>query len=141
MKLSIKKLHPDAKLPNRAHADDAGRDLFCVEKLVLQPGEKAAVSTGIAMAIPTGYVGLVWDKGGVGIKGGVKILGGVVDAAYRGEIIVGLINLSKEAYTFEKGAKISQLLIQKVELPEVCEVSELDDTIRGEGKFGSTGAH
>lgn len=141
MKLEIKKLHPDAKLPTRAHADDAGLDMYSLEAITIAPGEKVALNTGIAMAIPTGYVGLMWDKGSVGVRGGVKTLGGVVDAAYRGDVIVGLVNLSKEPYIVEKGAKISQLLIQKVELPEVCEVSELDDTIRGEGAFGSTGTH
>jgi len=141
MKLNIKKLHPDAKLPTRAHADDAGLDMYSLEAITIAPGEKVALNTGIAMAIPTGYVGLMWDKGSVGVRGGVKTLGGVVDAAYRGDVIVGLVNLSKEPYIVEKGAKISQLLIQKVELPEVCEVSELDDTIRGEGAFGSTGTH
>ncbi len=141
MKLNVKKLDPNAKLPTRAHHDDAGLDMYALEATVIASGEKVALKTGIAMAIPTGYVGLVWDKGSVGVKGGVKTLGGVVDAAYRGDIIVGLVNLSKEPYIVEKGAKISQLLIQKVELPEVCEVSELDDTIRGEGGFGSTGSH
>jgi len=141
MKLNIKKLHPDAKLPTRAHADDAGLDMYSLEAITIAPGEKVALNTGIAMAIPTGYVGLMWDKGSVGVRGGVKTLGGVVDAAYRGDVIVGLVNLSKEPYIVEKGAKISQLLIQKVELPEVCEVSELDDTIRGEGAFGSTGTY
>ncbi|MBP7060433.1 MAG: dUTP diphosphatase [Candidatus Moranbacteria bacterium] len=141
MKLNIKKLHPEAKLPERAHADDAGLDIFCLDTVTLAPGEKQSLKTGIAFAIPSGCVGLIWDKSSVGVKGGVKVLGGVVDAAYRGELIVGLVNLSKEPYTFEKGAKISQLLLQKVELPEVCEVTELDDTIRGEGGFGSTGTH
>lgn len=141
MKLNIKKLHPEAKLPERAHADDAGLDIFCLDTVTLTPGEKQSLKTGIAFAIPSGCVGLIWDKSSVGVKGGVKVLGGVVDAAYRGELIVGLVNLSKEPYTFEKGAKISQLLLQKVELPEVCEVTELDDTIRGEGGFGSTGTH
>lgn len=141
MKLNIKKLHPEAKLPTRAHADDAGLDIYSLEAVTIEPGEKVALKTGFALAIPTGYVGLIWDKGSVGVKGGVKTLGGVVDAAYRGELIIGLVNLSKEEYKVEKGAKISQLLIQKVELPEVCEVSELDDTIRGAGGFGSTGTH
>lgn len=141
MKLAVKKIHSDAKLPVRAYADDAGLDLFALEEHALAPMERLSVRTGIALAIPTGYVGLVWDKSSVGVKGGVKVLGGVIDAAYRGELFIGLVNLSGEAYKIEKGAKVSQLLIQKVELPEVCEVLELDDTIRGEGGFGSTGTY
>jgi dUTP pyrophosphatase len=140
MKLEIKKLEPDAKLPVRAHHDDAGLDLYANESLTLAPGMRHAVKTGIALAIPTGYVGLIWDKSGVSAKGGVKVMGGVIDASYRGEVGVILANLSQEPYVVEKGAKISQLLVQKVELPEVCEVTELDDTIRGEGGFGSTGS-
>ncbi len=139
MILAIKKLYPDAKVPVRAHHDDAGLDLYANEACALQPGERRTVKTGIALAIPTGYVGLIWDKSGVSSKGGVKVMGGVIDASYRGEVGVIVVNLSQEPYVIEKGAKISQLLVQKVELPEVCEVTELDDTIRGEGGFGSTG--
>jgi dUTP pyrophosphatase len=141
MKLSIKKFHPDALLPARAHQDDAGLDLFSNETLTLEPGMRWTVKTGIALAIPTGYVGLIWDKSSIPHKWGVKTMGGVIDASYRGEVGVIMVNLSQEPYVIEKGAKISQLLIQKVELPEVCEVSELDDTIRGEGGFGSTGTY
>lgn len=141
MKLEIKKLHPDAKLPTRAHADDAGLDMYANETLMLDSGQRQTVKTGIALAIPTGHVGLIWDKSSIPHKWGVKTMGGVIDASYRGEVGVIMVNLSREPYTIEKGAKISQLLIQKVELPEVCEVSELDDTIRGEGAFGSTGTH
>jgi dUTP pyrophosphatase len=140
MKLAIKKLYPDAKLPARAHHDDAGLDLYANETLTLKQGEWRTVKTGIALAIPTGYVGLIWDKSSIPHKWGVKTMGGVIDASYRGEVGVIMVNLSQESYEVEKGAKISQLLIQKVELPEVCEVTELDDTIRGVGGFGSTGS-
>lgn len=141
MKLEVKKLYPDAILPARAHHDDAGLDLYANEALTLDPGQRQTVKTGIALAIPTGYVGLIWDKSSIPHKWGVKTMGGVIDASYRGEVGVIMVNLSQEPYIVEKGAKISQLLIQKVELPEVCEVGELDDTIRGEGGFGSTGTH
>lgn len=141
MKLQVKKLVPEAKLPIRAHSDDAGLDLYSVEEYVLAPSERCAVKTGIAVAIPSGYVGLVWDKSGLAAKAGLKTMGGVIDAAYRGEIMVIVVNLSDVPYEIEKGSKIAQLIIQKVELPEVCEVSELDDTIRGESGFGSTGLH
>lgn len=141
MKLSVKKLIPEAKVPTRAHHDDAGLDLYAAEEYVLQPGARQAVKTGVAIAIPSGYVGLIWDKSGIAAKAGIKTMGGVIDASYRGEVQVIVTNLSSNDHTIEKGSKISQILIQKVELPEVCEVSELDDTIRGEGGFGSTGSH
>lgn len=141
MKILAKKLHPDAKIPNFAHPGDAGMDLYSVADLVLKPGERASVPTGIAIALPDGYVSLVWDKSGVSHKNGIKTLGGVLDSGYRGEYLIGLINLSQEDFEIKAGQKIAQLLIQKVEHPEVEEVSELDETARGDGRFGSTGVH
>lgn len=141
MNLEVKKLVPEAKLPTRAHADDAGLDLYSIEECTFAPGERRVVRTGIAMAIPTGCVGLIWDKSGLAAKAGLTTMGGVIDASYRGEIQVIVINLSSESYTIEQGSKIAQILIQRVELPEVCEGTELGDTIRGEGGFGSTGSH
>ncbi|OGI22428.1 MAG: deoxyuridine 5'-triphosphate nucleotidohydrolase [Candidatus Moranbacteria bacterium RIFCSPHIGHO2_01_FULL_55_24] len=141
MELQVKKLDPEAKLPTRAHADDAGLDLYALEESILEPGARLAVRTGIALAIPKGFTGLVWDKSGLAAKAGIKTMGGVVDAGYRGEVQVIVVNIGPLPYTVEKGAKIAQLLVQKVELPEICEVSELDDTLRGEGGFGSTGTH
>ncbi|MEK7646243.1 MAG: dUTP diphosphatase [Patescibacteria group bacterium] len=139
MILRIKKLDPAAKLPSRAHEYDAGLDLYALEKTILKSGERKAVRTGIALEIPEGYVGLIWDKSGIAIKEGIKTLGGVVDAGYRGEVLVGTINLSAEEYVFEAGHKVAQILIQKVEQMEIEEVSELTDTTRGQGGFGSTG--
>ncbi len=139
MKLPIKKLYEDAKVPTFAHAADAGMDLYAREATTINPGERAVVGTGIAYAIPEGYVGLIWDKSGVAIKGGVKVLGGVIDAGYRGEVMVGIINLSQEPYSFEAGHKVAQMLIQQRIEPEVIEVDSLDETTRGEGGFGSTG--
>lgn len=139
MKLKIKKLDPNAKLPAFANAGDAGMDLFALEDTVAHPGEVVRVRSGIAMEIPEGYVGLCWDKSGISMNNKIKLLGGVIDAGYRGEILMGLINLGKEAYTFEKGHKVMQLLIQKVEHPEIVEAEELSETQRGTGGFGSTG--
>ena len=139
MKLLIKRVHPDAKIPSYAHPGDAGMDLFVLEKTALKPGECLAVRTGISMEIPEGHVGLIWDKSGIAIKSGLKTLGGVVDAGYRGEILVGMINLSQTEYIFEAGHKVAQMLIQKIERPEVAEASELSDSSRGHGRFGSTG--
>ncbi|MSR73385.1 dUTP diphosphatase, partial [Candidatus Parcubacteria bacterium] len=128
--LKIKKLKPDAKLPSYGHPGDAGLDIFCSEAVTFSPGEKTAVPTGIAMEIPDGYVGLIWDKSGLAVKNGLKLLGGVIDSGYRGEILVGMINLSAEVYNFEKGHKVAQMLIQKKETVEIEEATELAETPR-----------
>jgi dUTP pyrophosphatase len=140
MKLLIKKLHPEAKVPTFAHATDAGLDLCTVGDVTLAPGERKSIATGIAMAIPEGYVGLVWDKSGIAHKGGLKTLGGVIDAGYRGEIFVGLLNTSDVPYTFAAGHKVAQILIQAIVQPELVEADELPEADRGEKAFGSTGA-
>ncbi len=139
MNIHVKKLHPDAVLPAFAHPGDAGMDLYSVEDMVLEPGERRSVPTGIAIALPDGYVSLVWDKSGVSHKFGVKTLGGVLDSGYRGEYLIGLVNLGQENFEIKKGQKIAQLLIQKVERPDITVVDELDETSRGAGGFGSTG--
>ena len=139
MKLKIKKLNNEAVLPRYAHESDAGMDLFSVEDFGLSPGERKICPTGIAMAIPEGFVGLIWDKSGIAAKNGIKTMGGVIDSNYRGEIGVILKNLSEEKYKINKGDKIAQMLIQKIESPEIEEVDSLEDTDRGEGGFGSTG--
>ncbi len=138
MQLKIKKLHPDALLPTRAHHDDAGLDVYCYKKVTLLPHVTTKVPTGIAYEIPEGYCIFAWDKGSVGSKG-IKTLGGVLDSGYRGELFIPLHNLSNQEYVFEVGDKIAQLVIQKVEFPEIMEVEELTSSLRGEGGFGSTG--
>ena len=138
MKLRVKRIHGEARLPAYGHPGDAGMDLYAVEDIVLEQGIPVPVPTGIQVAIPPGYVGLVWDKSGVSLKG-VHRLAGVIDAGYRGEIKVVLINLTKKPYTVEKGKKIAQLLIQSVLAVVIEEAENLDDTNRGEGGFGSTG--
>lgn len=138
MKLQIKKLHEDARLPTRAHKEDAGIDLYAFGDHTLPPHATVVIPLGFALAFPEGYVALIWDKSSIGSKG-IKTLGGVVDAGYRGEVKVALHNLNEEPYTFAHGDKVAQMLIQKVELCDVEEVTELVDTLRGEGGFGSTG--
>lgn len=137
--IKIKKLHPDAKIPEFAHPGDAGLDLYVPETVTLEPGERKSIPLGIAMEIPDGYVGLMWDKSGVSHKHGIKAFGGVIDAGYRGEIHAGVMNLSDKMYVFEKGHKIVQILIQPVEHPIIKVVEELSDSERGEGGFGSSG--
>ena len=140
MKLKIKKLHPDAVLPKYSIKGDAGMDLFVLENIEILPMQRLQIGTGIAVEIPVGYTGLIWDKSSLSHKFGLKTLGGVVDAGYRGEIKVGIINLGSEKYVFEKGHKIAQMIIQACESPEIIEVNELCcDTERGSGGFGSTG--
>lgn len=141
MKIRVKKLHPDAKVPAFAHPGDAGMDLYSVEDMVIAPGARASVPTGIAIELPEGYVSLVWDKSGPSHKFGVKTLGGVLDSGYRGEYLIGLVNLGREPFEIKRGQKIAQLLIQRVEHPEIEETDELSDTSRGAGGFGSTGVH
>ncbi|MEW5902357.1 MAG: dUTP diphosphatase [Acidobacteriota bacterium] len=138
MKLKVKRMSGEAKLPQYSHPGDAGLDLFSVEDLTLDPGEVKAVPTGIKMAVPPGYVGLVWDKSGISLQG-VHRLAGVIDAGYRGEVRVVMVNLGKKPFAVKKGMKIAQMLLQPVESIEVAETDELDDTSRGEGGFGSTG--
>src|SRR3989344_4740043 len=139
MELKIKKLHTDAKVPSYAHPGDAGFDLYAIEEVAIPVGVRVLIGTGIAMDIPDGFVGLIWDKSGLSTTHGLKTLGGVVDAGYRGEVKVGMVNLGTEEYTISAGHKIAQMLIQKVERAEIIEVAELSETVRGEGGFGSTG--
>lgn len=141
MKIQIQKISSEAKVPTYSHSGDAGMDVYSIEDIVLQPGQRHSVKTGVAVSLPDGYVALVWDKSGVSHKGGIKTLGGVIDAGYRGEWLIGLVNLGQEPYPIKKGQKIAQVLIQAVERPEIEEVEELDETSRGAGRFGSTGVH
>jgi len=136
--LKVKRLG-DAKLPTYHHEGDAGLDLYSAEEVTLLPGKKIGVKTGAAVAIPDGYVGLIWDKSGISMKYGLKTLGGVIDSGYRGEVIVGMVNLGDEPHTFEKGDKVAQMIIQKKESVSIEEVDELDDTDRGDKGFGSSG--
>ena len=137
--IKIKKVDSDAKVPDQPYEGDAGFDLYANKEVSIKPGEKFAVPTGIALAIPLGYVGLIWDKSGVAIKSGMKVLGGVIDSGYRGEILVGIVNLSNEIHKFKKGDKVAQMLIQEVSVPHLEEVEELDETERGDKGFGSSG--
>ena len=137
--LEVRKISDDAIVPSYAHPGDAGLDLYANETVIVNPGVVGKIRTGIAMAIPDGYVGLCWDKSGLSMKHGIKVLAGVIDSGYRGELIVGVINLGTEPYTFEKGHKVMQMLIQKVEEVNVAIVPELTETHRGEKGFGSTG--
>lgn len=139
MQIKIKKLVEDVKIPSYAHPSDAGMDLYSNEDYTLQPNERHVFNLGFALEIPDGYVSLVWDKGSLPFNAGIHALAGVCDAGFRGEYIVILINLGNAPYKIEKGDKIAQLLIQKVEQAEIKEVNKLSESSRGSGKLGSTG--
>lgn len=139
LKLKIKRLLKNAKIPDYHYEGDAALNLYSIENILLKPNEHTGIKTGIAIAILDGYAGLIWDRSGLSIKHGIKTLGGVIDSGYRGEIIVGVINMSKNDYQVQKGDKIAQIIIQKIENVSVEEVSELNETQRGEKGFGSSG--
>ena len=141
MKIKILKINSEAIIPNYAKVGDAGLDFYSVENVVLKPMERKAIRTGIKMEIPEGYVGLVWDKSGIAANSGIKTMAGVIDAGYRGEIKIVLINLSNQDFEIKKGQKIAQMLIQKIEHPKIEIVEFLSESGRGEGGFGSTGKH
>lgn len=142
--LRVVRVDPGLPLPARAHPGDAGIDLYSTTDLELAPGRRQVVGTGIAVALPYGTVGLVHPRSGLAARAGLSIVNapGTIDAGYRGEIKVCLINLDPEApIAISRGDRIAQLLVQRVELPEVVEVTELDDTARGAGGYGSSGGH
>ena len=139
MKVQVQKLHPDAVIPEYAHGTDAGADLRTVDSVTILPGEQQKIATGIALALPSGYVCLIWDKSGIACNRRLKVMGGVIDAGYRGEIIVTLHNAGQEDQSFEPGDKIAQMVIQKVESPEFEQVDTLPEGERKTAGFGSTG--
>lgn len=138
MKILVQKISPSAKLPNRAYNGDAGMDIFSCEDCILDAGSKKIIGTGIKVAIPEGYAGFIWDKSGLAVDYGLTTLAGVIDSGYRGEVKVVLMNLGTNSYQVKKHQKIAQLIIKKIERPEMIEAM-LDDTERGERGFGSSG--
>ena len=137
--MNIKKLHPDAKLPTVGHLGDAGIDFYATDDVEFAPHEQQRVPTGVAFEIPDGYVGLIWDKSSISFNKGLKVMGGVIDACFRGELVMSLYNTSNEKQKIAKGEKIAQMIIQKFEDCDIVEVQELSETQRGHGREGSTG--
>ena len=140
VEIKFQKLHPDAQIPSYAHIGDAGADVYAIAEVTLQPLNRAAISTGLAVDIPIGYEIQVRPKSGLALKHGVTVLNspGTIDAGYRGEIQVIVINLGTEAYTCVKGQKIAQLVLKPVIQAQYIE-GELGSSDRGIGGFGSTG--
>jgi dUTP pyrophosphatase len=142
MKLEIKRLDDGVPLPSYATEGDAGLDLCAAEEVTLKPGERAAVSTGVAVAIPQGYGGFVHARSGRALRAGLALVNapGLIDSGYRGEIKVIVVNLdNSEALEIRRGEKIAQLVVQSVEKVDLKVVDDLPASPRGAGGFGSTG--
>jgi dUTP pyrophosphatase len=139
--LRIERLVPEAVLPAYAHPGDAGLDLTTIEDALLAPGERRALRTGLRVAVPAGHVGLVHPRSGLAARHGVTVANapGTVDAGYRGELLVLLVNLGDAPVTISCGERVAQLVVQRVTRTRVVEVERLDGTARGDGGFGSTG--
>jgi dUTP diphosphatase len=143
MSLRVRRLDQRALLPTRAYAGDAGLDLYALEEARLGPGERRSISTGIAVEIPDGRAGLVLPRSGLAARHGIALVNapGLIDAGYRGELRVLLLNTDRtEAFTVSRGDRIAQLVLVRVESPEVVEVDALAATERGCGGFGSSGS-
>lgn len=142
MSLRFRRLVPAAIPPSRAHEGDAGYDLHAAEPVTLGPGERAVVGTGIAVAIPDGRAGLVLPRSGLAFKHGIALVNapGLIDSGYRGELRVLLLNTDREhPFDVEPGDRIAQLVVVRVEAPELEELEALEESARGGGGFGSTG--
>ncbi|MDQ0869618.1 dUTP pyrophosphatase [Arthrobacter sp. V1I9] len=142
LQVQLKMLDPDLEAPSYAHPGDAGADLRARVDVVLQPGERKLVPTGVAIALPEGFVALIHPRSGLATKHGLTIVNapGTVDAGYRGEIAVTLLNTdAKQSIELRRGDRIAQMVIQRVEYAQFIPVNELSGSVRGTGGFGSTG--
>ena len=137
--LKFLRLHPAAKLPTRGSLRAAGLDLYSIEALTLEPGARAAVRTGLAVAIPEGFYGRVAPRSGLAVNYGLDVLAGVIDGDYRGEIVCAMVNHGREAFTLEAGQRVAQLIVEAIITPDAVWADALDETARGAGGFGSTG--
>ena len=142
VEISIRRLDPGLPLPSYAHPGDAGADLCSAVDLTLEPGERALVPTGIAMALPDGYVALVHPRSGLAARHGISIVNapGTIDAGYRGEVKVCLVNTDRDQpFSVRRGDRIAQLVIQRFETALFVEAGDLPESVRGAGGYGSTG--
>jgi dUTP pyrophosphatase len=137
--LLVKKLTANAMLPTKAHANDAGHDLYSIERVEIPSWSRALIRTGIAVKIPQGCYGRIAGRSGLATKNCVDVAAGVVDINYRGELMVCLVNSSNVNFTVDIGSKIAQLVCEKIEYPTVTQVLELDSTERNQDGFGSSG--
>jgi len=135
----IKKSEESAKTPTRANDSDAGYDLYSTQEGIIPAGGRRIVKTGISVAIPPGFYGRVAPRSGLAVKRGIDVLAGVIDSGYRGEIGVVLQNLSDHHFEFSQGERIAQLILEQCNTIGWVEVEELEDSVRSDGGFGSTG--
>jgi dUTP pyrophosphatase len=140
MSLRIKKLTPNATLPTRGSGGAVGYDLYSTDEVVVPPTHRVLVGTGIAMVLPNGVYGRVAPRSGLAVKHGIQVGAGVVDPDYTGEVKVVLFNHGDKDFEVKKGDRVAQLILERCETPEVEEVGTVEDTERGAGGFGSTGA-
>jgi dUTP pyrophosphatase len=142
MQVTFVRLDPEVEIPTTAHIGDAAVDLQASVEVSLKPGERASVATGLAVAIPAGYAGLVIPRSGHALRAGIGVVNGpgLIDSGYRGEVSVLLINHGSEPVTFAKGERIAQLAVVPMVAVEWVEVETLDDTARGARGFGSSGS-
>ena len=140
MQLKVKKLHPDAVIPKYQREGDAAVDLASLEEVEIQPSELVKIKTGLAIALPTGHVGIIKDRSGLGSRG-LHCLAGVFDENYRGEWIIIMMNLGQEKAVIKKGERCCQVVVCPIPKLVVEEVTELDETARGRDGFGSSGTH
>ena len=138
-RLEFMRLRAGAKLPTRGSKDAAGLDLYSVESVSIPARSRAAVRTGLAVAIPRGFYGRVAPRSGLAVRHGLDVLAGVIDSDYRGEIICALMNHGDETFEVEAGMRIAQLIIESIATPEPQWGEDLSETTRGAGGFGSTG--
>lgn len=142
MTLRVRRVDDRARLPTRAYPGDAGLDLHALDDGVLGPGERASVRTGIAIEVPHGQAGLVLPRSGLAARHGIALVNapGLIDSGYRGEIRVLLLNTDREAaFAFSSGERIAQLVLVRIEAPDIIEVDDLATSERGAGGFGSSG--
>ena len=137
--LEVKLLSDKGTLPSKANRFDAGFDLYASENKSIPPKTRSLVSTDIAMAIPKGYVGLIWPRSGLAVKSGIDVFAGVIDSGYRGEVKVCLYNSDDDIVEIDEGDRIAQILLQEVGKFFIREVESLDDSERGDKGFGSSG--
>jgi dUTP pyrophosphatase len=141
IEVAVRRLHPDAVVPSQAYEGDAGLDLAACEEVVLEPGERATVATGIAVEIPEGYAGFVQPRSGLAARHGIGVVNspGLIDSGYRGEVRVVLLNTDRSApFTVERGMRVAQLVVAPVAAVRLVEVTELTASARGDRGFGSS---
>ena len=139
--INVTRKQPNTKLPSKAHESDAGWDLYSCESKTILPSGRKTINTGISLAMPNSFVGLIWPRSGLAVKKGIDVLAGVIDSGYRGEVGIVLKNLGNSEFKIEKNMRIAQLLIQPIHKVKIIECDSLEKTNRNTDGFGSTGTN